>query len=211
MIMFLANPMAANAASRSYGVTAWYSSPQSIGADVAKMLVVSGNVTDYASGGFTAQVLWQGTNNDGGLNTWIEEGYTYGWDKHNILTWYWAQNRPNGGGYSETQITDQTPHVGQNNDVEIVWALPNWDIDLNGVFEYSVQGMVNPCCGKAMETGAELTSTSSQLSDAHSYGLAYHDPVIGWVAEWTGANNWVTGGGYAYWNLTHVNLIDGQP
>ncbi len=58
------------------------------------------SATDTGSGGFSAQVLWVGTNNSSDTLRWVEAGITQGWQGANILTAYTAH-----GDYSVT------PHI----------------------------------------------------------------------------------------------------
>ncbi|MGH2409324.1 MAG: hypothetical protein ACRDGS_03035 [Chloroflexota bacterium] len=207
-VCVLASPEAANASGpRWYGVAAWYNATTNIGSHV-DMYVSQGSCVDWASGGFIAQVLWQGTDSNSGLNDWVEEGQSYGFDGKNISTFYWADNRP-GIGYREHEITDIRPSVGSTYDVEIYWYTTNWIITLNS----SVEGdsTSNPLYGKALETGLESTSPNSSMPYASSFRLSYRTSGSGWVTGWGNGTGIIQNSpAFAYWNLQNVNLNDGM-
>ena len=207
-VSFVLSPMGAAASQRWYGVAAWYNATTNLGSST-DMLVVSGTCADWnINWGFVASVLWQGTNNDTGLNYRVEEGYTYGWQGQNILTFYWADNRPNGGGYHEHPITDITPSQYSTYNMEIFWYHTNWLVTINSVDEGNSTN--NPAYGKALETGTESTSSQSVLNSAESNNLAYDKSGSGWISGWGGATQLISNApAYAYWNIADVNLIDG--
>lgn len=95
-----------------YGVAVWFNAPQNAGTE-ANLYISNGSAADWSASyaGFIAQVLWEGTSNNGNGDYWVEAGYTYGWQQQNIATWYWADNRPTYG-YDEHQITSVPVTVG---------------------------------------------------------------------------------------------------
>ena len=205
----LANPMNARAqGQRWYGAATWYYADTNLGSHT-DMLVSSGSCYDWSSGGFVEQTLWQGTNNDPTLNYWVEVGYTYGWKNQNILTFYWADNRPSGGGYNEHQITDITPPLWTSYDMQIYWYHTEWLVVLNGVYDEGASTN-NPASGKALATGVESTSSASSMSGADSNSLSYDKSGSGWVSGWgSGTTLRQDSPAWAYWTLTDVNLTDG--
>jgi hypothetical protein len=64
----------------------------SVNADGAKMAWKARalTATDTGAGGFTAQVMWVGTNNTEETLRWVEAGITKGWQGQNIYTAYTA-------------------------------------------------------------------------------------------------------------------------
>jgi hypothetical protein len=68
--------------------------------------------TDWAGGGFAAQVLWVGTNNSSASTRWVEAGITQGWQGSNILTHYTAHGDTIAGIYSEHRWTTPTVTLG---------------------------------------------------------------------------------------------------
>ncbi len=87
------------------------------GADT--VYVVSGSAADWSSGKFLDEELWVGTNNGPPGSTWVEVGYTYGAVAGYSgpgPNWFWADMRPNGGGYHEhiPSFPNPTNYMNQN-------------------------------------------------------------------------------------------------
>ena len=66
----------------------------------------------WSLGGFTAQVLWVGTDNQDSADAWVETGITEGFDGLNVFTFYSAHGTLSGG-YNEVRYSGApTPVVG---------------------------------------------------------------------------------------------------
>jgi hypothetical protein len=173
---------ACSISSHCYGVGAWYSAPadNGSGGDIYFNCLYSAD----PSSDFTDEELWQGTDNSTGLDYWVELGGTYGWPNGGSRYWFWADNRPNGGGYHAhypggTLSLDTTYFVG------VTWAGNNrWDVQGP---TWSALSTNNPFSGRAMETGAEITNNT-----AHAVGniqdLYYLDTAGDLHSGWSGAS-----------------------
>jgi hypothetical protein len=173
---------ACSLSSHCYGVAAWYSAPpdNGSGGDIYFNCLYSAN----PSADFTDEELWQGTDNSTGLSYWVELGGAYGWPNGASRYWFWADNRPNGGGYHAhypggTLSLDTTYFVG------VTWAGSNtWDVQGP---TWSAESVNNPFSGRAMEAGAEITNNT-----AHAVGniqdLYYLDTAGDLISGWSGAS-----------------------
>jgi len=168
--------------SHCYGVAAWYNATpdNGSGGDIYFNCLYSGN----PSTNFTDEELWQGTDNSTGLNYWVELGGGFGWPGGANRYWFWADNRPNGGGYHAhypggSLSLDTTYFVG------VTWAGNNrWDVQGP---TWSALSINNPFSGRSMETGAEITDNV-----AHAVGnikdLYYLNTSGDLFAGWPGAS-----------------------
>jgi hypothetical protein len=174
--------LACSITSHCYGIAAWYNAPpdNGSGGDLYLNCLYSGNPgTD-----FTDEELWQGTDNSTGLNYWVELGGTYGWPDGASRYWFWADNRPNGGGY-HAHYPGGTLSLGTSYRVGVTWAGNNrWAVQGPS---WSAVSTGNPFSGRAMETGAEITDNT-----AHAVGniqdLYYLDTAGDLNAGWSGAS-----------------------
>lgn len=176
-----------------YGIALWGSAPQNKG-PYTDLYISKGSAADWASGGFIEQTLWEGPSNSPSGSYWVEAGYTYGWEGKNILTYYRADNRPNGGGYHEHQITSITPTVGTWEPIEITYVGNNqWNVYYNFTLQkdpngYNSISTNNPPYSEYMSTGSEATSSSSTLASAlasaYSSGMEYYTISGTWTSSW---------------------------
>lgn len=173
---------ACSLSSHCYGVAAWYSAPadNGSGGDIYFNCLYSGN----PSTDFTTEELWQGTDNSTGLNYWVELGGSYGWPEGSKRFWFWADNRPNGGGY-HAHYPGGSLSLGVTYFVGVTWAGNNtWDVQGP---TWSALSTKNPFSGRSMETGAEITNNT-----AHAVGnikdLYYLDTAGNLYPGWPGAS-----------------------
>lgn len=165
-----------------YGVAVWFNAPQNAGTE-ANPYISSGSAADWSASyaGFIAQVLWEGTSNNG--DYWVEAGYIYGWQQQNIATWYWADNRPTYG-YDEHQITSVPVTVGATMPVDIVYqGNDTWSITINDSAK-NWRSTDNPPYSEYMSTGLESASPNSVLDGAYSSGMAYANLNYPWISSW---------------------------
>jgi hypothetical protein len=87
-----------------HGIAEWFGTYPNKGAKTYSY-VWPGTAADWPSGGHINQTLWEGSNSDPTGQYWTEIGYTHGWKGQNITTWYWADSRPNGGGYHDHKLS----------------------------------------------------------------------------------------------------------
>lgn len=206
-----------------YEKVRWYNAPWNQ-AVYTSVDVANGQVTNYAQGGFIAQVMWEATNNQGdpGIN-WVEAGYTYGFSNQNVLTYYFADGRPCGSwgcsslvfDYHEHRVTSVTPSTGGAMPIQITYVGGNsWDVLFNGQIQTATgsSGTVstnNPPYSGGMACGIENSGNNGAnnfLIGSSCNGLKYWD-LSGNPHNWGGTNpssgtsavveNYC--GGSAYW------------
>lgn len=110
-------------------------------------------------GGFTAQVLWVGTQND--AYRWVEVGLTKGWAGNNSTwTMYWAEFKP---AYSEYRVTAVSPGAtGAKHSYQVQYdSFNTW----GAYIDYKKVGTSSQAAGTMwVDTGAEATSSSNTLT-----------------------------------------------
>jgi hypothetical protein len=168
--------------SHCYGVAAWYSAPpdNGSGGNIYFNCLYSGD----PSSDFTNEELWQGTDNSTGLDYWVELGGSYGWPNGATRYWFWADNRPAGGGY-HAHYPGGTLSLDTSYFVGATWAgNDKWDVQGP---TWSAVSSSNPYSGRAMETGAEITDNT-----AHAVGniqdLYYLNTAGDLYSGWSGAS-----------------------
>jgi hypothetical protein len=131
--------------------------------------------------------MWLATT-DTTFNYWVEEGITEG--EHydgtcgNGDQFFWADNRPNGGGYHEHYPGGS---VGLNTTYtyKIMFdGNTTYEVDRNGSNIGYSNGSI--CCGTYVQAGAEATTDSATVSGEAS-GLQKKLNNT-WSYNWTGAN-----------------------
>jgi hypothetical protein len=152
-----------------------------------------------------------GTDNSTQLQYWVEAGYTYGWNDSDILTHYWADNRPYYG-YYDHQITAITPSIGSWVEVKISYAgvvngTYEWDVYRNGT-RYGISED-NPPYSESMVTGLETTSPNSTLADAYSNSLQYNYNGT-WISDWGGATLQCNDLAEVQWVTQYAEIKDWQ-
>jgi hypothetical protein len=172
---------ACSLSSHCYGVATWFSAPadNGSGGNIYFDCLYSGS----PSTNFTDEELWQGTDSSSGLSDWVELGGSYGWPNGASRYWFWADNRPNGGGY-------HAHYPGGSLSLDVYYPI---EVVYDGSSKWSVLGpswsatsISNPPSGKALETGAEITDNT-----AHAVGrinsLYYFDTSDNSISGWSGA------------------------
>jgi hypothetical protein len=195
--------------SHCYGVAEWFNTPSNEGNYVYLTSSCLNGPND--SNDFADEELWEGTNNSTNLSYWVETGLSYGeinGTPRGGPFWFWADNRPNGGGYNEHYVgsrslnTTYLAQIGyEGNNKWFVYS------DTGGTVGTSTS---NPPYSRSMETGQEFTSNSYNISgfsndlswfDLSAYGHA------NWVSGTNHSNIYYTGSpAYAYWNVTYSSV-----
>jgi len=98
--------------------------------------------------------------------------------------WFWADNRPNGGGY-HAHYPGGALSLNATYFVGVTWAGNNtWDVQGPN---WNATSVNNPFSGRAMEAGAEITNNT-----AHAVGnivdLYYLDTAGDLSSGWPGAS-----------------------
>lgn len=122
-------------------------------------------------GGFTAQVLWVGTQNDTSDSDWVEVGLTKGWAGDNATwTMYWAEATPS---YNEYKVTSVSPGAtGSTHLYQVQYDSYNkW----GAYIDYTKVGTSSQATGSMyVSVGSESTSTSNTLTTTYpSYMQCY--------------------------------------
>lgn len=131
---------------------------------------------------FIAQVLWEGTDNWTGYNTyaWVEAGYTDGWwdgtgDWNGSRVWYWAHWRIDGY-YYDNEFENVPCEAGTWHWLKIKYEGDwEWWFSLDGDRRAIAEGHAPN--SRFIATGIESTSTANtmgtQASPAKSWLIAY--------------------------------------
>lgn len=154
---------------RTYGAAQDLSAPENYGVQ-SYIFVKDGSAYDYAAGGHINASLWEGTNNSTSLSTWVEIGYSRGWNGSNILTWYWADDRPSYG-FFEHRITTPSISAGTWHHLKILYSGNNtWTVFIDGSQPNNGGGVSspNPPDSNSFEAGLESTSECSDLGSSSS-------------------------------------------
>jgi hypothetical protein len=168
--------------SHCYGVATWFSAPAGYGSggNIYFNCLYSAN----PSTNFTDEELWQGTDNSTGLGDWVELGGTYGWPNGATRYWFWADNRPNGGGY-HAHYPGGALNLDASYGIEVVYDGSNEWAALGPT--WSGTSTANPPSGKAMETGAEITDNTAHAV-GHISSLYRFDTSYDTIGGWSGAS-----------------------
>ncbi|MHB1421297.1 MAG: hypothetical protein ACYCX4_17245 [Bacillota bacterium] len=143
---------------------------------------------DYASGGFTGQVLWVSTQDNDPGYTWVEVGYTQGWQGQNITTLYWAEATPS---YAEHKITSiSVGSVGALHRYQIQYTSYNtW----TAYVDYTSVGTSSQAPGSTtVDTGGEITNSYNNLTTTYPEYMQYLDSGTSTWNYWNGGNGTVT-------------------
>jgi hypothetical protein len=179
-------PAAASASCGSdcHGVTRWDPATQNTG-EIATIdtssLSVSNACTQTAY-----STSWEDTDSSG-FAYWIEQGIHVGVHYNGTCgngdQFYWADKRPNGGGYNE-HYPGGSVGFNVNYAFKILYdGSSQWEVDRNGsVIGYSTS---NPCCSIAMAAGAE-SHQDTVIVSGEAHGLQKY--INGsWSYAWTKA------------------------
>ena len=121
--------------------------------------------------------LWMDTNDNIGAGTWVEEGLQAGVSEGLPAGWhwFWADNRPNGGGYHGHYISGGTTTDTQ---VYFKWlGNGNWNVYRAG--SYIGESTFNGDWAEGGQVGAESTTNTLALQ-ARAYNFEYADPNWTW-------------------------------
>ena len=196
--------MAPAAASASCGVdchgtTLWSPATQNSGA-IAVIDTSSLSVSNWCTQ--TAySTFWEGTDS-AGFAYWIENGIHVGLHYNGTCgngdQFYWADNRPNGGGYNE-HYPGGAVGFNTNYTFKIFFdGGTTWEVDRNGSnIGYSNS---NPCCSTAIEAGAESHQDTVTESGEASGLQKYINGT--WSYNWTNAT---------VYNPTNFFTMSGHP
>jgi hypothetical protein len=177
-----------------YGYAGWFYAPSMHGgrADIFTDCI-SLDPYDADSGDFVTTELWVGTNGQGDGSDWVEEGEIFGRGHHD-LRWFWADQRPNGGGFNyhpsglstnrNTTYTASIFYIGNN----------TWSVKRDGNFVSDNGSTNNPPPSNDLNTGTEVTHPFGN-SDATSRNLQYMGLADNWNDGWS--NNGNTAATYA--------------
>lgn len=168
--------------SHCYGVATWFGAPADYGS--GGNIYMACMYTADPSTDFTDEELWQGTDNATGLSYWVELGGSFGWPNGATRFWFWADNRPDGGGY-HAHYPGGTLSLGVYYALEAfydggnIWSLigPGW----------TGTSTNNPPSGKSMEAGTEITNDVAH-ADGHINMLYRLDTSYDTVTGWSGAS-----------------------
>lgn len=161
-------------------------------------------ISGASSGNHINQTLWVGSDGTTDLAYWTELGYIKGFACDTTLEFYWADNRPNGGGFNKHLITSFTPVVGDTYGQMIDYVgSDTWNVVIN---ETRVgQSTSNPGDSYSMQAGAETTTTANYLPDGDGNNLSHR--VNGtWETYWgSGTTRY-----YTDYPCTQMNWVSGE-
>jgi hypothetical protein len=130
-VLVSALAMPATSLAKVYGVAEWFNTATHQEGGRMTTTISPVGAADWSSGGHVNQTIWVGTNGATQLQDWVELGYTKGFEGANVLTFYWADQRPNGGGYHEHQITSVDANVGDTHKLWIVYiGNDKWNVNI---------------------------------------------------------------------------------
>jgi hypothetical protein len=131
---------------------------------------------------FVNYETWLDTNlNIAGVGAyWVEEGMKLGigvFGQNHGFQWFWADNRPNGGGYNEHYF-GRPAYLQQFHNVTFRWlGGPNWNVLLDGgVVGESVN---NGAFAGGSDTGVETTTGGARFNGSTRW-WQYADPSWNW-------------------------------
>jgi hypothetical protein len=213
-----AAPTCYNGNERCYAITPWGSvagtnapsNGSNVDLDIYGCLSVGNRVTDFAN-----WESWQLTNGDlAEASYWVEAGMTAGTVVDGGQTYigflqFWADSRPNGGGYNE-HLGPNTGFLNRYFPVNFAWAgNGNWKVSIDGVLAGT--STANGGNSYGGEAGAEVTTKDATIAaelDNYSWITTYNatvkvnpDLFIQAPSGWFSAYSQVAPGG-AYTNVT---------
>lgn len=121
--------------------------------------------------------LWMDTNDNTGAGTWVEEGLQAGLTQGVSAGWhwFWADDRPNGGGYHGHYISGGTTADTQ---VYFTWlGHGNWNVSRAGTV--IGESTYNGDWAEGGQVGAESTTDAMAL-EGYAYNFEYADPNWAW-------------------------------
>jgi hypothetical protein len=194
--------------SHCYGVAVWQNAPTNSGSYVYLTTSCLNGPND--SSNFADEELWEGTANSYGTY-WVETGLSYGEINGTPMGgpyWFWADNRPNGGGYHEHYVgarslnTTYLAQIGyEGSNQWYVYTSPGGTV---GTSTY------NPPYSNFMQTGEEITSGSYNVY-GFSSDMSWFDTSGAGHANWQSGSNYSTvyssgSPTHSYWNITYSEV-----
>ena len=141
-------------------------------------------IHDAASGNHINQTLWVASNGATDLGYWTEVGYIKGFACDTTLEFYWADNRPNGGGFNKHLVTIiPNPVVGNTYKLWIVYVgNSDWNVNIGG--SNVGDSTSNPGGSHSVQAGLETSTTSNYLPNADATTLG--NKVSGTWSDYSG-------------------------
>jgi hypothetical protein len=168
--------------SHCYGEVTYYSSSQFWGLEQGLNVSCLGPVSSPSSN-FVTEEMWLITANSSGAD-WVEEGMAYGNPQGSKRYFYWADSRPNGGGYHEHDLSISA-NLHQTYDDTISWNGSGWDVNRDG--SHLGTSTSNPGQSHYAEAGEELTVNSGAAAAESVYLYRQMSYNGAWNAGWGGS------------------------
>lgn len=185
--------------SHCYGVTEWVPNPIH---GIAESLDANCLYTSSASSNFVTQEMWLATNSSPGTY-WVEEGMAYGAPQGGLRYWFWADNRPNGGGYHEHDLTIAA-NLNTRYAAKITYAgSSTFNVYRDAVLLGSSTGQ--PGTSVWESAGEETTNASAQSAAMHNT-IQYLSATNVWATGWGGASLIQDQPPFATWANAYYNL-----
>lgn len=105
-----------------YGEVEYFTGTQIFGLNQGLDVRCLGPMGAPTSSNFVTQEMWERTAGNISGNWWVEVGMAYGAPQGSTRYFFWADNRPNGGGYHEHDLSISTT-LGQVYDDYITWEV----------------------------------------------------------------------------------------
>jgi hypothetical protein len=171
--------------SHCYGEVEWTSGNQVFGISETLNVSCLGPMGAPTSSNFVTEEEWLTTAENASGNYWVELGMAYGSPQGSTRYFFWADQRPNGGGYHEHDLSIAA-NLHQNYVDEISYAGGNsWQVRRDG----SLLGTStrNPGPSYSANTGEELTAGTGAAAATMSALMRQTSSGGGWYAYWPGA------------------------
>ncbi|GIH15838.1 hypothetical protein [Rugosimonospora africana] len=185
--------------SHCYGEVEYYSSSAVYGLNQGLDVRCLGPMGASTSSNFVTEEMWLATNNGSG-NYWVETGMAYGAPQGSTRYWFWADNRPNGGGYHEHDLTISTA-FGTTYDDYITWVGNNsWQVRRDSTTLGT--STANPGSSHGGNAGEELTVNSGSASAITEFLFKQTSSGGIWTNNWPGASVRTDNPPYGGWEST---------
>lgn len=190
----------------SWATGTWQNGPHDFGSQGT--IIFSCLYSPDTSSNFSDDEMWNGTDNSGDGSYWVEEGGSYGYPQGDNRYWFWADGRPNGGGYHEHDSADGSASLNTSYQIAFTYNGSNqWIVwHLGNVLGTSTS---NPPDGEFLQAGGEHTSSSGRTVGTAS-GLSWTNTSYGVHSDWTASGyanpGKQTSGGSATWNGSYSSV-----